>query len=443
MSKQELQNIPEGYKATKIGVIPEDWDLKKLYHLIKSLDAGVSVNAEPTGNTNHKYKILKTSCVSSGIFNPKEVKEVVEQKEIDRLSEKLLSNSIVISRMNTPFLVGANAYIETATENTFLPDRLWQVKIKHNVSMKWLSYFLGSAYGRFSLRKSATGTSGSMKNITKKDVLNITTAVPPIQEQKKIATILSTWDKAIEQTQALLNLSKLQKKYLMQQLLTGKQRLLDDDDTATTIPKNLCPKGFKSLPKGWSFKRLDEIGTVITGKTPSTKLKENYIGNNLFVSPSDIIEKYVVNTKSKLSDKAFLRSRQIPRNSILFTCIGSIGKLAINKISCTTNQQINSLIVDSNHDYEFVYQSLKENSHKINLLASKNVLPLINKSDFSAFQIMFPPLKEQQKIASVLTTADQEIEQLEKQIAAYKQEKKYLMQQLLTGKTRVKVDAAA
>ncbi len=95
--------------------------------------------------------------------------------------------------------------------------------------MKWLSYVLASEHSRYTLSNLATGTSGSMKNITKGELLGLKVSIPPLPEQRKIAKILSTWDKAISSTEKLIETSKQQKKALMQQLLTGKKRLVNPE----------------------------------------------------------------------------------------------------------------------------------------------------------------------------------------------------------------------
>lgn len=210
-------------------MVPNGWVEDKIKSLVKSLDAGVSVNSEDDGNLNSEFKILKTSCVSGDSFDPTKVKSVVKQNEIERLKEPVLSDSIIISRMNTPALVGANGYVEHEIANTYLPDRLWQLKPhKDKVCMRWLGYWFASSPTRHKLGSTATGTSGSMKNITKADVLNISINIPPLPEQQKIAKILTTWDKAIDTTERLIENSTQQKKALMQQLLMGKKRLLDE-----------------------------------------------------------------------------------------------------------------------------------------------------------------------------------------------------------------------
>ena len=108
-----------------------DWNKIRLQKLILSLDAGVSVISEDSTPKENEYSVLKTSCISLGFFNESERKRVVDFGEIQRLKEKVLDNSILMSRMNTPLLVGVSAYVKKAPPNTFLPDRLWQLKLNN------------------------------------------------------------------------------------------------------------------------------------------------------------------------------------------------------------------------------------------------------------------------------------------------------------------------
>ena len=161
----------------------DEWEAGYLNEFIDSLDAGVSVNSTDRQAESNEKCILKTSCVSSGVFKLKENKVVLDDDEIQRLKEPLQSNTIIISRMNTPALVGANAIVTYSMSNVFLPDRLWAAKINKNYSGKWLGILMSSTKFRAALSARATGTSASMKNITKGDVLSLKITYPAKPEQ--------------------------------------------------------------------------------------------------------------------------------------------------------------------------------------------------------------------------------------------------------------------
>ncbi|WP_161796102.1 restriction endonuclease subunit S [Pseudomonas fluorescens] len=195
-----------------------EWEQKPLSTLVKSLDAGVSVNSGDRPANKNERGILKTSAVTSGIFDSSENKIVTDTKELSRLKEPVLKNTIIISRMNTPALVGANAYIEASHENLFLPDRLWAAKPKSGTSMRFIAYILGGGQGRAALSALATGTSGSMKNISKSAVLEVQISTPSTEEQQKIADCLTSIDKLITAQTQKLGTLKTYKKGLIKQL---------------------------------------------------------------------------------------------------------------------------------------------------------------------------------------------------------------------------------
>lgn len=107
----------------------EDWEEKRISNLVKSLDAGVSVNSEDREPFDNEYSVLKTSCVTLESFDIRERKAVTDSSEINRLKEPLTDNSIIISRMNTPLLVAANAYVKNAPKNTYFAQISEYLKI--------------------------------------------------------------------------------------------------------------------------------------------------------------------------------------------------------------------------------------------------------------------------------------------------------------------------
>ena len=423
-------------------MVPKGWKEGKVKDLVKSLDAGISVNSEDDGNTNSEFKILKTSCVSNGVFQLEKAKSVVEPNETSRLKEPVKADSIIISRMNTPALVGANGYVENEITNTFLPDRLWQVKPRDNkVNMKWLGYWFSSSHTRYALSSTATGTSGSMKNITKPDVLNIKIDIPPLPEQQKIAKILSTWDKAISTTERLIENSTQQKKALMQQLLTGKKRLLDE-----------LGKRFEGEWEDISLNDISELMTDYVANGSFQSLRENVSVSDgrdysLYVRLTDLrvglgheSQKY---TNKKSYD--FLKKSSLFGGELLMANIGAnVGEVwQMPQIDMPATLAPNMLMTKfkkctySKFVYYFLSSSFGQN--RVSRAIAGSGHPKINKTDLKQVKVLLPPLEEQQKIATVLTNADKEIELFEQQLANLQQEKKALMQVLLTGKKRVVV----
>ena len=210
-----------------------------------------------------------------------------------------------------------------------------------------------------------------------------------------------------------------------------------------TEKKNI-PQGYKDsplgiIPKEWEVKRVCDFGKVVTGSTPPTNDADNYGSAYMFVGPVDITEsKYIKSTEKYLSEKGFSISRKMPQGSVLFTCIGStIGKCAIADENLTSNQQINAVICNSNHNEEFLYYELTKRSNRIRLIAGEQAVPIINKSTFENIKIVCPPLIEQERIVGILSLWDTAIEKQSELIEKLKLRKRALMQQLLTGKKRL------
>ncbi len=181
--------------------------------------------------------------------------------------------------------------------------------------------------------------------------------------------------------------------------------------------------------KGWEVRKLGEIGEIITGSTPSMKDESNYSSNDYcFVKPSDLPDKgieYLTSSESFMSEKGFSNSRSLEPGSVLVSCIGSIGKISILKVKAASNQQINAItpfgLVDSVYLAYAIYGMKDYMVH----IANAPVVPIINKTTFSKFQIPLPPLSLQQLFAQRIEAIEEQkanvktaIEKLETLLAA-------------------------
>ncbi|HAW2657927.1 TPA: restriction endonuclease subunit S [Escherichia coli] len=256
--------------------------------------------------------------------------------------------------------------------------------------------------------------------------------LPPIVEQKKIAQILSTWDKAISVTEKLLANSQQQKKALMQQLLTGKKRLLDENGVR--------------FSGEWKRVKLGAIADMNSGGTPKSTVEEYYGGNIPWVSISDMTSngKWIATTEKYLTELGLNSSsaRIYPKNSVLYAMYASIGECSIAAVNLTSSQAILGIRPKDCLNYEFLYFYLTSLKEKIKLQGQQGTQSNLNAGMVKEFELDLPSIREQQKIAAVLSATDAEISTLEKKLACLRDEKKALMQQLLTGKRRVKVDEA-
>ena len=203
-----------------------EWEQSPLSKFILLLDAGVSVNSGDSRPANMtEFGVLKTSAITKGRFDAEENKVVLAESELSRLKEPVTGGTIIMCRKNTPALVGANAYVEASHENLFLPDLLWAAKPREKVSMRFLAFILGSDKGRAALSKLAKGSSASMSNITKPEVLAFSVMAPSPAEQKRIASCLTSLDDLITAETQKHAALKTHKKGLMQQLFPSPEEV--------------------------------------------------------------------------------------------------------------------------------------------------------------------------------------------------------------------------
>lgn len=195
------------------------------------------------------------------------------------------------------------------------------------------------------------------------------------------------------------------------------------------------------IPEDWDIVSVAEVGDVITGSTPSTNIPKYYGNEFCFVSPFDLgYNKYIDSTNKNLTYLGLSVSRKIPKGSILYTCTGStIGKIGIANKLLTTNQQINSIVVNSSFSNEFVYYAIQTRKEDIKKMAAVQAVPLITKGNFSKAKFACPNTPaEQKRIATALSDIDDLISSMRKLIEKKKNIKTGVMQELLSGKKRLK-----
>ncbi|MDU5862618.1 MAG: restriction endonuclease subunit S, partial [Acinetobacter sp.] len=278
--------------------------------------------------------------------------------------------------------------------------------------------------------------SGSQENLSGSIVKSIPVLVPPYFEQEKIAQILSTWDQAISTTEKMLENSQQQKKALMQQLLTSKKRLLDEN-------------GVK-FSNEWSAKNLESLvyrplcyGVLKPG--------EDVLDGHPLIRIQDIDDRGFIDIRKviRITDELHYEFRRtiLNTNDLIISIVGTLGKIfVIPKELNGANITRAFAVIGADPkriDTRFIYQYLNSSMIQEWLLntATGNAQKVLNIAALKELQIPLPTIEEQRRIAEVLFIADQEIETLQKKLDCLKQEKKALMQQLLTGKKRVKVAA--
>lgn len=403
--------LPKGYKQTEVGVIPEDWDVRNLGTAIEKLETGVSVNSvdETQKVYAHEQSILKTSAVANGQFYAHEAKKIAP-RDIARAKLNPRADTIIISRMNTPDLVGESGYVEIDNANLFLPDRLWMTKVRQgsDICVKWLSYLLVTESYKRKVKESATGTSGSMKNISKDVFLSLEIPYPRGDEQRAIATALSDVDALLAKLDQLITKKRDLKQATMQQLLTGQTRL----------------PGFSG---DWEVKRLGKLFDVLAGgdfkAACSSVLQDEK-------HPFPIYSNSI--TDSGLY--GFCSYGIYPKATITVTARGTVGAANYRDHSYTAIGRVLVLLPKQNLDGRFFSEFI---NNRISFVVESTGVPQLTAPQISKYELQVPNEDEQTAIATLLSDVDAEITALETRRDKTRDLKQGMMQELLTGRIRL------
>ena len=164
---------------------------------------------------------------------------------------------------------------------------------------------------------------------------------------------------------------------------------------------------FKGFTDDWEQRKLKEIGNIMTGSTPSTINKEYYSNvGMLWVTPTDIDTNIIKNTAKKLSNEGIRVARIVPKNTILVTCIASIGKNALLLEKASFNQQINSITPTKDNNAYFLLAQSNLWSYKMKQKCASGMMQIVNKNEFSELETKVPSKKEQIKIGILFYELD-------------------------------------
>lgn len=287
---------------------------------------------------------------------------------------------------------------------------------KDVVDLDYITEYFITKRGQNVLILASPGGAGRNKTLGQKEFAKSIVKLPSLPEQQKIADFLSTIDTVIEKQKETVSAWEERKKGVMQKLFSQEVRFKADDGS--------------NFPE-WEEKKLGEVGDIVTGNTPSTKQNDYYGECYLWVTPTDITDsREVTSTAKMLTELGYTVARHIPANSILVTCIASIGKNAILRENGSCNQQINSITPYDEYSVEFVYYLICQNEKLLHANAGTGGMEILNKENFSKIKMYFPCFAEQQKIADCLSSLDEVIEKQKATLAAWEELKKGLLQQM-------------
>lgn len=258
------------------------------------------------------------------------------------------------------------------------------------------------------------GGNGALGNLNVREISNTSILFPCTEEQQKIASFFSTLDQKIELNERKLEALEKLKKGVMQKIFKRAIRF---------------KKNGEDFPK-WNKVKIQEMGEIRTGTTPKTNQEGVYGGPHYWVTPTDIKSKEIYQTNKTLTDSGLQSGRVIPANSVLVTCIASIGKNAILRRKGSCNQQINAITPNQNFNVDFVYYAITHAEPILHRLAGQGGMEIINKRDFSEVELFVPCLEEQNAIAAFLSSLDRKIQISSERINNLNSLKQGFMQQM-------------
>lgn len=418
------KHISPGYKETVTGIIPVDWATQKLETVAEILQ-GISKGKKYKIGESIHYPYLRVANVKDGYFDLAEIK-TIEVSKIQYKKYLIERNDILITEGGDSDKLGRGCIWKNDLETCVFQNHLFRIRTNQTIlNPEFLFNYIQSKRAKTYFLNCSKQTTG-IASINTSQVNCFPIPLPPLPEQKAIARLLSTWDEAIQKTEQLIAQKELRKKHLMQQLLTGKKRL----------------KGFeKEKWKKYSYEKLlkiikrpiewndDELYRLISVRRRSGGifLRESLYGHQIKVKDLRNAEE---------GDFLFSKMQIVHGASALVTKKFSGAKISGSYIAVIAKDP-KTLYMEYFNWYSktpYFYHQTYISSYGVHI--EKMTF------DFESFLqlgIKLPSIEEQTAIARVLQTADREIQLLKEQARKLREQKKGLMQVLLTGKKRLKI----
>ena len=398
-----------GYKQSDVGVIPDDWDAKPLGEIGDSL---IGLTYRPSEVRAYGTLVLRSSNVQNGALCFDD-NVFVDTDIPDRIMVRP-GDILVCVRNGSRDLIGKSALIDERAVGMTFGAFMAVFRSEHG---KLLHHAFQSGIFKKQINEHLGAT---INQITNKSLNSFKVPLPPTDEERtEIANALSDVDALLATLDQVIAKKRDLKQAAMQQLLTGKTRL----------------PGFSGE---WAVKLVKDFGEIVTGGTPSTDNKEFWGEGYPWITPTDIsTERDMITSERTITNEGLRAIRLLPANTVLVTCIASIGKNAILRSVGGCNQQINAIIPNDDNCAEFIYYVIEANKQYLLSNAGTTATAIVSKATFSELEFLVPAKPEQTAIACVLSDMDAELSALEARREKTRNIKQAMMQELLTGKTRL------
>lgn len=393
-------------------MLPRGWEVRALGEIATVTSGGTPRRGNPEYWTNGTIPWIRTTEVQNCILNYEDAREFISEAGLKNSSAKLVPEGTILLAMigqgKTRGQVALLKFKAATNQNCA------SIILNENTDPVFLFNLLLSQYETIRALSNSAGQS----NLSGQLVKQIKVTLPPLAEQKQIARILSTWDRAIETAEKLIENSTAQKKALMQQLLTGERRL----------------SGYK---KRWHHIPLAGIANITMGSSPNSHAyNQNGVGLPLIQGNADID-----NRVSRPRVFTAETTKECKAGDILFSVRAPVGAVSISRHHACIGRGIAAITAKSFSSTRYLYQLLLSLEPRWAKLSQGSTFDAINSVELKKLTVHVPSEKgEQETIARLLDLQDDNTSNLAAHLANLQREKQSLMQQLLTGKRRVKVN---
>jgi len=407
-------------------VLPEGWERKLLNEFVTKVGSGITPKGGSAVYVDIGIPFIRSQNIYSTGLKLDNVSYITKDQHEKMLNSQLKPNDVLLN------ITGASI-----GRCYYLPDNFLEGNVNQHVCIIrvdnkrynyiFLSYFLNSHLGKTQVMSLQAG--GNREGLNFKQIRAIKLLAPPLPEQKKIASILSSIDEVIEKTTAQVAKLKDLKTSLMQELLT----------------KGIGHSEFKDSPVGripveWE---VVKTGHVTKSIVPGRNKPKKFDGDIPWLTIADLNSIYVHASTKKLGvsrnilDEA--KGKTLPKNTVIMSVVGEFGISSIASCELVINQQLHGFVCNKKIAPTFLCLILRFYKKQIEKLATQTTIAYINKDNAESILFALPPLDEQKKISSSILSIDQKITTTNQKLSALTHTKKALMQDLLTGKKRVTV----
>ena len=425
-----------GYKASELGMIPQDWDVVELGS-VAEIQRGASprpIDSPIWFSQSSNVGWLRISDVTKS--------EKYLYNTIQNLSEEGIKNSRYVAKDSLIMSICATVGKPIINRKDICIHDGFVVFRNPQFDIEFMFYVLQEYESKWGNQ----GQTGSQMNLNTDLIKNKIVCLPPLSEQTAIATALSDTDALISSLQTLIVKKQAIKLSAMQNLLSGKIRLPEFAKRPDGSPKTTRQTELGCVPEDWEVVELEKVAEIKSGGTPSTNRSEFWNGHILWCTPTDITSlsgKYLSDTNRKITEIGLNNSAAelLPTGSVLMTSRATIGECAIAKRPMTTNQGFKNFICNRTVNNEFLYYLLSSQKDKFIELCNGSTFLEISTTQVRKFKITIPKsTTEQTSIAQLLSDMDAEIEALEGRLKKTQALKQGMMQALLTGKIRLPLE---